>query len=67
MARPDLGQFDSMKKTIDPHHSRITEIDEQIQRLTQESALLRAAAIHELQSSLKLPSETIGHLALMCR
>jgi hypothetical protein len=58
---------DNLKKGVDPHHKRLTELDQQIATLEQERALVKISAIRELQATLKLTPELIGHLVAGCR
>jgi hypothetical protein len=56
-----------LKRAVSAHHQRIIEIDRQLGELSQERALIKAAAIRELNTSLKLPNELVGHLVAGCR
>jgi hypothetical protein len=70
MEKSGAGSLDetvgTLKRAVSAHHQRIIEIDRQLGELSQERALIKAAAVRELGTSLKLPNELIGHLVAGC-
>ena len=67
MDKSGPGGIDDLKRGVESHHKRILELDRQLGELTQERALIKAAAVRDLSGALKLPNEVLGQLVAGCR
>jgi len=58
-----------LSKAIDPHHAELASLSQQIEKLEQQRALLKAPAaaqIHSQADALGIPKESIGRLVAAC-